>query len=168
MEQAKNENHETDSNSELDVSQQNTSYLLFQLASELYGVPLLSIREVIKAKDIKPVPYMVKHFLGVINLRGQIVSIIDLRIKFGLDTNVQKQPLVIVVQTKYGLLGVVIDDLVSVKKINDTEINRSPILETHIPLEFFLGVAQSDNRLVNLIDISGCISSEELRIVGSK
>ncbi len=59
-------------------------YLIFSLASELYAVDLLQVKEVIKHNEVKPIPFMVNHFKGIINIRGQIVSVIDLRIKFNL------------------------------------------------------------------------------------
>ena len=142
-------------------------YILFNLGGELYGAPLLSIREVIKLREFKPVPYMVPYFKGVINLRGQIISVIDLRMKFSLKSPEAGAGLVLVVETKQGLIGTVIDSLVSVHRFEAKDIEPAPALETKIPVQFFSGVAKLGERLVNLIDLTGCISSDELRTIKS-
>ncbi len=141
--------------------------ILFSLGGELYGTPLLSVREVIKLGETKPVPYMVQHFKGVINLRGQIVSVIDLRVKFGLAPTPGKNNMILIVETAEGLLGAIIDDLVSVEKIPKADIAPATGLETKVPLEFFSGIGKLEDRLVNLIDLAGCLSSEDLRLVKS-
>lgn len=132
-------------------------YLLFSLQNELYGTPLISIREVLKLGVVKPVPYMANHFIGVINLRGLIVSIVDLRIKFGLVHEPQKTGLVIVIETRDGVIGAVIDDLMCVKVISPKDIEKHPNLDTRIPLRFYLGIAKTDHGLVNLVDAAGVL-----------
>ena len=140
-------------------------YLLFRLGEELYGTPLLAVKEVIKMTAINPVPYMVSHFRGVINLRGQIVGIADLRLKFQIPTKPETSGLILVIETAQGLLGAVVDDIVSVENILPSSIDAEPCIQTKIPTEFFKGVAKLEKGLVNLIDISGCLSAEELRRV---
>ena len=141
------------------------SFILFSLGNELYGTPLLSTREVIKVRDIKPTPYMVPHFKGVINLRGQIVSVIDLRIKFQISINSDDPGLILIVETPFGLLGAIVDNLVSVERVRKEDLDQTAMVETRIPTDFFLGVAKLKDRLVNMVDISGCIHSEDLRTI---
>jgi purine-binding chemotaxis protein CheW len=140
------------------------SYIMYRLDGELYGTPMLSTREVIKLGEIKEVPYMMSHFRGVINLRGQIVGIVDLRLKFGLEVRKQGQGLILVVETPHGLIGAIVDDLISVEKIHDDAIDRKAQIETKIPLPFFIGVAQVRDRLVNIVDIASCLSAEDMRV----
>lgn len=147
------------------ADEQSVSFLLFSLGSELYGTPLLSTREVIKSSDIKSIPYMVPHFKGVINLRGQIISVIDLRAKFNITPSANEKSLILVVEGTNGLLGAVVDDLVSVEKIKKEELDQTASIETKIPMDFFLGVAKAKHRLVNMVDISACLSSEDLRSI---
>lgn len=146
-------------------AQQDAKYLVFTLKGEQYGAPLVSIKEVIKHGDIKRVPYMADHFQGVINLRGQIVSIIDLRQKFGLSTGDDTKGLILIVECASGPLGAIIDDLVNVQELQPNEIEFNPALETRVPLNFFMGIGKVKDRLVNLVDLSKCLSAEELRIV---
>jgi len=140
-------------------------YLLFQVGGELYGAPLTSVREVIKSVAIKTVPYMAPHFLGVINLRGQIVSVIDLRVKLGLSKPKNGQELILIVESGEGLIGAMIDDLLSVREFGPKEVDMHPSLETRMPAQFMIGIAKMNSELVNLIDISGCMSSEDLRLI---
>lgn len=143
---------------------QSVSFLLFSLGGELYGAPLLSAREVIKPGDIKPVPYMLPHFRGVINLRGRIVSVVDLRVKFGIEP-APGRALVLIVETPEGPLGAIVDDLTGVEKLPREQIDETAALETRIPLDFFLGVAKVRDRLVNVVDIAACLSAEDFRIL---
>lgn len=146
------------------VEESHLSFIIFTLGDEVYGVAMTSTREVLKVKDIKATPYMVPYFRGVINLRGQIVSVIDLRLKFEIQA-VKNPGLILIVETKDGgLLGAIVDDLVSVEKIQQPEISQPTSLSTKVPVEFFLGVANIKERLVNIIDIAGCLSAEELRV----
>lgn len=140
-------------------------YILFYIGEELYGSPLLSVKEVIKAAEIKAVPHMASYFLGVINLRGQIVSVVDMRKKFGITPRSGASGLILIVETQTGFVGAMIDDLASVHRFEEGEIQRGVYLETKIPTEYFLGVGKSKDRLVNLVDISRCVTSGEMKLV---
>lgn len=138
-------------------------YLVFVLADETYAAPLLQIREVIKIPSIKPVPYMVPYFKGIINLRGQIVSVIDLRMKFGLQNFKKDEGLILVIEAMGALVGAIVDNVCSVQNIPETEIETNPALETKIQSNFFLGIAKHPDTLINLIDIGGSLSSEDFK-----
>ncbi len=145
------------------------SFILFTLGNEVYGVPMTTTREVLKVRDIKATPYMVPYFRGVINLRGQIVSVIDLRLKFEIPPIPSAQydsGLILIVETREGeLLGAIVDDLVSVEKMQQQDISQPNSLVSKVPIDFFLGVAKIKDRLVNVIDIAGCLSVEELKFI---
>jgi purine-binding chemotaxis protein CheW len=142
------------------------SFILFTLGEEIYGVPMTTTREVVRVKDIKPTPYMVSYFRGVINLRGQIVSVLDLRLKFEIAPAQESQGLILIVETADGgLLGAIVDDLVSVEKVQAQDIFQPTSLQTKVPIHFFYGVATVKDRLVNMVDIAGCLSAEDLRTV---
>jgi purine-binding chemotaxis protein CheW len=145
--------------------EQDNKYLIFTLGGELYGSPLIAIKEVIKIGEIKPVPHMNAYFRGVINLRGQIVSIVDLRKKFSIGGSESKAGLILVVEHESGFIGAVVDDLDSVATISRSEIEANPMLDTKIPLDFFHGVAKMGERLVNVIDIAGTLTSDDYRSV---
>src|SRR5688572_686498 len=95
----------------LEAEREENKFLIFNLGTELYGSRLLEIKEVIKRPTIKPVPYMVRYFKGIINLRGQIVSVIDLREKFDIPTSCPEAGLILVVDTGEGHIGVIVDEI---------------------------------------------------------
>ncbi|RYZ70758.1 MAG: purine-binding chemotaxis protein CheW [Proteobacteria bacterium] len=138
-------------------------YLTYRVGGELYGTPLLSTREVIKIGEIKEAPYMVPHFKGVINLRGQIVGIVDLRIKFGLGVPGVPRGIILISETEHGLMGAIVDELLAVEKVTEEQIDRKAPIQTTLPLEYFIGVARVGDRLVNLVDLSRCLSQDEMR-----
>lgn len=156
-------------NAEFEASDEKSlSVLVFSLGKELYGATLQSTREVIRLGEVKSAPYMVPYFKGVINLRGQIVSVIDLRTKFGIEPEHNSENLVLIVEHPHGLLGAVVDHLISVEKIHKDGLEQKVALETKIPADFFMGVAKVKERLVNIVDIAGCLSADELRMTSSK
>ena len=164
-----------------DLTLEENKFLLFQLGPELYGSKLLEIKEVIKLPTLKSVPYMVSYFKGVVNLRGQIISIIDLREKFKIpiishtsaSTNTNSissdtefnHELVLIVETKDGHIGVIVDNISSVECIPPEDIECNPPIETQIPSKFLMGIGKHKDRLINLIYLSQCIASDEMRTI---
>jgi purine-binding chemotaxis protein CheW len=99
----------------------------------------------------------------VINLRGSIIGIVDLRQKF--DIKPQLPGLILTVEVDGETIGAVVDDVVTVVEIEDTRIQRNVRVETKIPLEFFKGVATVEDRLVNIVDVGGTINAEDLATI---
>lgn len=141
-------------------------YLIYRLGGELYGSPLLSIKEVIKVNKIKPVPYTVPHYRGIISLRGNIIGIVDLRIKFGLDPQEGKYgSSVLIVENDDITIGALVDDVESVVALNRENVDLNPAIETKIDPKFFIGIAKLNNDLINLIDVAGTLSNEDLKLL---
>ena len=149
------------------VDEGREKYLLFMLGGEYYGVPLLTVKEVIRLRGVKQVPYMHRHFIGVINLRGQIVGVSDLRLRYGKPQCDPEESRVLIVKVERdgvsGLLGAVVDDLYSVTELGKAEIDRPTNLEVSVASQYFIGVAKLPDRLVTLIDLAGSLSDEEFR-----
>lgn len=139
------------------------SYLIFRLGGELFGTDLLNVLEVMKLPGIKPVPYMKPAFKGVLNLRGQIVSVIDLRQLYEMKVDQPDEGMILIIETAEAPIGAIVDDLVSVEMIHDDELDRQPVIETKVPSQFLQGIAKKNERLMTLIDISGCLASTEMR-----
>ncbi len=135
-----------------------SKYLIFSLCGELYGVPLLQIREVIKFPQVKPVPRTERYHRGVINLRGQILSVLDLRMKFDMRGFQENQGFVLVVETALGLVGAVVDTIEYVREIPETQIDSQVLIETSIPRDQFLGVARSGESLIHLVQMASILS----------
>ncbi|MBF0363117.1 MAG: purine-binding chemotaxis protein CheW [Oligoflexia bacterium] len=141
-------------------------YLIYRLGGELYGSPLLSVKEVIKVVKIKPVPYTVPHYRGIISLRGNIIGVVDLRIKFGLAPQENKYGgNVLIVENDEMMIGALVDDVDSVMALNKDDVDLNPAIETKIDTKFFIGIAKVEDSLINLIDIAGTLSNEDLKVI---
>ncbi|WP_186643684.1 chemotaxis protein CheW [Fluviispira vulneris] len=141
-------------------------YLIFKLLNEDYACNLLQIKEVIKSNNIKPVPFMVPYFKGIINLRGKILSIIDFRIKVSPVFNDEgNKGIILVVESKDLSLGVIVDDLVSVQTINKEEIQQNNEMKYSIDNKFIIGNYILKEGLVTIIDLASSISEEELKAI---
>ena len=138
-------------------------YLIFRLGGETYGTPLLQIKEVIKMTSIKPVPHTVDHFLGVINLRGQIVSVVDLRKKLAIRNVSAGSGLILVIEAGASSIGAVVDSIDSVREISPADIDAAPAIKTKIDLSHLRGVAKVSGDLIILVDLSRAIPSEDMK-----
>lgn len=136
-------------------------FLVYVIGGELYGTSLTTIKEVLKKSEIKDVPYMKSYFKGIINLRGQIVSVIDLREKFEIPFDKNGNDLMLVVECDGHSMAVIVDDVHSVTVIPDEDIETNPGLSSKIEIEFFHGIAKVKNKLVNLIYLEKVLTTED-------
>ena len=143
-------------------------YLVFILDGKRYGVSLSSVKEVIGMTEFTPVPGVPRFFKGLINLRGKIHSVIDLRVKLRL-TEVEYQPkktTIIITEIGGFFIGTVVDDVLEVIGLEANQIERDLNISSDISREFIVGVAKSsDKDLTLLLDLGKVLSAEELAIV---
>lgn len=144
-------------------------YLLFSLGGELYGTPILGVREVLEPQPVKPIPNAVKYFCGVINVRGEIVGVVDLRLRFGHPAVDTPTRAFVVFDSAVGPIGAVVDKVEMVASLGEEDIERNPRIETDVPSDFLIGVGKFEDRLVSLIDFNKALGAEDLsRLSGSK
>lgn len=137
-------------------------YLRFRLSSESFAIPLLSIREVAAIPDTTRVPNTPPYFLGIMNLRGQIVSVFDLRIKLGFKPETSPETAVIICDFDPLCFGVVVDAVDSVMTLDDSAIAPKPDIDTKTNSEYIRGVAKQGENLVLLLDLSKALAVEDL------
>lgn len=130
--------------------------LIFTLGKERYAVGVMSVRGIIQPMDISPVPRAPAEFLGVINLRGKIIPVIDLRIKFGLEfTGRTNRTLIVVVETGPGgarrQTGLVVDEVQEVMTLNDVE--EAPSFGTAMDVTYIRGLAKTKDGVMILLDL---------------
>lgn len=142
-------------------------YLLFRLGGECYGTPLLGVREVVEPQEPTPVPNTVRHFAGVINIRGEVVGVIDLRARMGHAVTKSTEMALMVFDTPSGPMAGLVDKVEAVAKIPEKDIERKPNVQSRAPIEFLLGIARQKGRLVTLIDLNKTLAVEELRSLGA-
>lgn len=136
-------------------------YLCFSLGSEEFAIPLLCVKEVIAVPDVTPVPFTPSHFLGIMNLRGQVISVMDLRQKFGIKANQTNETAVIICDLNTLCIGVVVDSINSVLAPAPGDISEKPDIQSDRSTEYILGVYRKEKRLVLFLDISKSLSVED-------
>ena len=146
-------------------------YLTFFLAAEEYGLEILKVREIIGLMPITRVPRTPPAVLGVINLRGKVIPVLDLRLRLGMDGDAAaERPCIIVVQAQGVELGVMVDQVSEVVDVPAEEIEEPPSFGTEVETEFLLGIAKSQGKVKLLLDIDHVLSRQEvgqLREVGA-
>jgi purine-binding chemotaxis protein CheW len=143
-------------------------YMTFKLAAEEYGLEILKVRDVIGLMEITRVPKTMEFIRGVINLRGKVIPVVDLRLKFGMEeTALGEQTVIIVVQFASGeremTMGILVDEVQEVLDIAAAEIEPPPDFGAgSIDTDFILGVGKSDRRVIFLLDIGRVLSAPEV------
>jgi len=144
---------------------QGDRYLSFSLGQEDYAIPLLEVREVIAITETTNVPYAPPHFLGIMNLRGQVISVIDLRKKFAIKPKETSETAIIICDLGAVSLGVVVDSVNAVLLANASEISERPEIDNTKRTEFITGVYRKDNKLILLLDIAKALSLEDQKAI---
>jgi purine-binding chemotaxis protein CheW len=140
-------------------------YLTFALAEEEYGLPVLKVREIIKSMDVTAVPQVPAHIKGVINLRGKVIPIVDLRIKFGLPSvEATERTCIIVaeieVEQRRVMLGAVVDCVSEVLNISAEEIEPTPDFGQRLATDYLKGVAKIKGTVKLLLDLDQVLATD--------
>ena len=141
-------------------------YVSFVLQGEEYGVPILSVQEIIRYESLTRVPQSPEFVEGVLNLRGQVIPVINLRKKFGLvATELDKSTRIIVVEVKDRVVGLVVDEVSEVLQIQEDEIAPPPPMGTNVKVDFISGMGKVGDHLMILLDIDLILSTNESVLV---
>ena len=141
-------------------------YLTFALANEEYGLEILKVREIIGYMEITAVPQTPHHVKGVINLRGQVIPVIDLRAKFGMETaEITEESCIIVVEIAQGdrtfSTGIVVDHVQEVLDIAGGDIEDAPQFGSSVCTDFILGMGKIADTVKILLDIDKVLSGDD-------
>ncbi|HLK64415.1 MAG TPA: chemotaxis protein CheW [Bryobacteraceae bacterium] len=147
-------------------------YLTFQLANEEFGIRVLKVREIMGLQEITAVPQTPAHIKGVINLRGKVVPVVDLRLKFGLLTAEYTQRTCIIVtqivgETGLVLMGIIVDAVSEVLNLTSAEIEDTPDFGEEIAGQYLLGMAKVKGKVKILLDIDRVLSAQDLHNLSS-
>jgi len=143
-------------------------YLCFGLGAEEFAIPLLSVKEVIGVPTFTPIPQTPAHFLGVMNLRGNVISVLDLRNKLSIKPSANQETTVVILDLGDYNLGVVVDRVNSVLSLSSEEVGPKPMVESTKSSDYITGVYNKDNRLILLLDIAKALSVEDRSIASRK
>jgi purine-binding chemotaxis protein CheW len=142
-------------------------YLTFKLGSEEFGLEILKVQEIIQMQSITRVPRTPEFVRGVINLRGKVIPVVDLRLKFGMEsTEDTERTCIVVVQirsaTSVVVMGTIIDEVREVLDIPEASIEDTPSFGTSIDTEFILGMGKIGQNVKILLDIDKVLSAQEI------
>jgi purine-binding chemotaxis protein CheW len=137
-------------------------YLTFSLAGEEYGLEILKVREIIGIMDITAMPQMPPEVKGVINLRGKVIPVIDLRLKFGMEPAEYTEQTCIVVVDVGTLVGVIVDTVQEVLDIDEQQIDPPPPLGASVDTSFILGMGKVKEDVKILLDIDKVLDGREM------
>jgi len=142
-------------------------YLTVTLDNESYGMAVLKVREIIRLQKITPVPQMPAYVKGVINLRGRVIPIVDLRLKFGLKAEIAERTCIVVVQVNVSSgssvqMGLIVDSVEEVVTLSSEEIEPTPEFGTRIDTTYLLGMAKVKGQVKTLLDIDRVVAPEAI------
>ncbi|KEY91149.1 chemotaxis protein [Candidatus Photodesmus blepharus] len=137
-------------------------WVTFQLEGETYGINVMQVREVLRHTEIAPVPGAPIYVLGIINLRGNVVTVIDTRSRFGLEEGkITDNTRIIVIESESQVIGILVDSVAEVVYLRSSEIDTTPSIGSDENSKFIQGVSNRDGKLLILIDLNQLLSNEE-------
>lgn len=145
------------------TAQADQKFLTFYLAGEEYGIEILKVQEIIGILPITRVPRTPRFIRGVINLRGKVISVVDLRLKFSMEEKeATPETCIIVVQTAGMEMGIMVDKVSEVLAIASSEIEDTPSFGTSIKTDYILGIGKSQGKVKLLLDIERVLSTQDV------
>tara|TARA_B100001063_G_scaffold189627_2_gene180367 strand:+ start:987 stop:1472 length:486 start_codon:yes stop_codon:yes gene_type:complete len=153
--------------SEVEVRKDQTNdevlqWVTFQLEEETYGINVMQVREVLRYSEIAPVPGAPDYVLGIINLRGNVVTVIDTRSRFGLmQGEITDNTRIIVIESERQVIGILVDSVAEVVYLRSSEIDTTPSVGTDESAKFIQGVSNRDGKLLILVDLNKLLSEDE-------
>ncbi len=151
----------------IDAITETRSYLAFELDKEIFGVDVLQVREILEFTNITRIPQLPDYICGVINLRGSVVPVIDMREKFGMNkTDPTVDTCIVVVEINIDgeacVIGALVDSVEEVFELEPKQIEPAPRMGTRLNTKFIKGMGKRDERFIILLDIDKVFSAEEL------
>jgi purine-binding chemotaxis protein CheW len=151
----------------LDARKQAGKYLIFHLGMEEFGTEVLKVREIMGLQDITAVPQVPAHVKGVINLRGKVIPVIDLRLKFGMPPEeYSARTCIVVMRTLQAdeelMVGMIVDGVVEVLNVMASDIEDTPDFGPGVETPYLTGMAKIKGKVKILLDIDHVLSSNEL------
>lgn len=145
-------------NFEEELSLQENKYLSFSIGEEVYAIPIKYVDDIIGVQDITFVPEQPEYLKGVINLRGIIIPVIDIRLRFGKpQRDYDDRTCIIVINYDDASIGVVVDTVLEVMSIEDSKIAEPPTFEETSDEQFMKGIGQNDDGLIIIVDCNALI-----------
>lgn len=137
-------------------------WVTFKLEEETYGINVMQVQEVLRYTEIAPVPGAPEYVLGIINLRGNVVTVIDTRARFGLmPGEVSDNSRIVIIEAEKQVIGILVDSVAEVVYLKSSEIDMAPNVGTDESAKFIQGVSNRDGELLILVDLNKLMSDDE-------
>ncbi|MCR6653643.1 MAG: chemotaxis protein CheW [Cellvibrionaceae bacterium] len=137
-------------------------WVTFHLAGETYGVNVMQVQEVLRHTEIAPVPGAPAYVLGIINLRGNVVTVIDTRHRFGLDPgDTTDNTRIVIIEAEKHVVGILVDSVAEVVYLRQSEIETAPNIGNEDSAKFIQGVCHKNGELLILIDLNKLLTEDE-------
>jgi purine-binding chemotaxis protein CheW len=137
-------------------------WVTFRLENESYGINVMQVQEVLRYSEIAPVPGAPPYVLGIINLRGNVVTVIDTRLRFGLPTSdTTDQTRIVIIEAENQVVGILVDAASEVVYLRQSEIETTPNVGNEESSKFIQGVCHKNGELLILVDLEKMMSDEE-------
>lgn len=149
-------NENVDSNNEV------LQWVTFRLDSETYGINVMQVQEVLRYTEIAPVPGAPMYVMGIINLRGNVVTVIDTRARFGLEVSqITDNTRIVIIEAEKQVIGILVDSVAEVVYLKALEIDAAPNIGNDESAKFIQGVSNRDGELLILVDLNKLLSDDE-------
>ncbi len=145
-----------------DINDEVLQWVTFHLEDETYGINVMQVQEVLRYTEIAPVPGAPNYVLGIINLRGNVVTVIDTRARFGLqEADVTENSRIVIIEAEKQVIGIRVDSVAEVVYLRSSEIDSAPNIGTEESAKFIQGVSNRDGELLILVDLNKLLNDEE-------
>ena len=143
-------------------------WVTFKLQEETYGINVMQVQEVLRYTEIAPVPGSPDYVLGIINLRGNVVTVIDTRARFGLEpADVTDNSRIVIIEAEKQVIGIMVDSVAEVVYLKQSEVDTAPNVGTEESARFIQGVSNREGELLILVDLNKLLSDEEWEEIGA-
>jgi len=150
-----------------DSSDEVLQWVTYRLDEETYGINVMQVQEVLRYTEIAPVPGAPDYVLGIINLRGNVVTVIDTRARFGLPpTETSDNTRIVIIESDEQVVGILVDSVAEVVYLRSSEIDSAPNVGTEESAKFIQGVSNRGDQLLILVDLNKLLSDDEWDDVG--
>ncbi len=137
-------------------------WVTFKLDGEKYGINVMQVQEVLRYTDIAPVPGASDYVLGIINLRGNVVTVIDTRLRFGLmPGEINDNTRIVIIETQRNVVGILVDAVAEVVYLRQSEMDTAPNVGNDDSSRFIQGVCHKNGELLILVDLEKLLTEEE-------
>jgi purine-binding chemotaxis protein CheW len=137
-------------------------WVTFRLEGETYGINVMQVQEVLRYTEIAPVPGAPSYVLGIINLRGNVVTVIDTRCRFGLQgAEITDQTRIVIIEAENHVVGILVDAVTEVVYLRQSEIENAPNVGNDESARFIQGVCNKNNELLILVELDKMMSDQE-------